>query len=538
MAQLTCYGGVGQIGGNQLLLEDGDARLFFDFGIPFSERGRFYEEYLKPRPAFGLLDPLTMGLLPPLRGIYRGDMEQGLADLWAPFQGSLKYRDLRDVQVDGVLLSHAHLDHSGYISFLRDDIPIIASATNAFVAKAVQDSGRTDFESEVVYAVPKELRANGLIEAGDWRRARAKQRPFHVLGWASLSPEAHAFWQDTPGARALAHRPLQESTTIGRLEVRCFSVDHSIPGACAFAVKTTVGWVAYTGDLRLHGSRGDLTRQFVEELKALKVAVLICEGTTADLEREDEPNYTEWHVRERALQELRQAKGLVIADFGPRNVERLLIFADVARQVGRALVVLPKDAYLLKAANLADPSIPSVQDIPDLLVYDEPKLRLDRWERAIRDECQNRLVGPDQVRLRQDDYVLCFSFYDLDQLPSIRPQPGSLYLYSSHEAFSEELQLDFRRLRAWVNHFGMRHVGLPLEELNWDVPPEEKGLHASGHADGRSLAELIRDVAPQVPIPIHIKQRGIEYFRQRALDPAIKMEVPVYGMPIDFERLT
>ena len=88
MARLTCYRGVGQIGGNQFLLEDGDARLFLDFGTPFSERGRFYEEYLKPRPGFGLLAPLTLGLLPPLRGLYRQDFEQGLPTLWDTFQDS------------------------------------------------------------------------------------------------------------------------------------------------------------------------------------------------------------------------------------------------------------------------------------------------------------------------------------------------------------------------------------------------------------------------------------------------------------------
>jgi len=84
MVQLTCYGGVGQIGGNQFLLEDGDTRLLLDFGQPFGIRGRFYEEYLKPRSSFGLLDPLFMGLVPPIRGLYRPDLEPPAVEVGPP----------------------------------------------------------------------------------------------------------------------------------------------------------------------------------------------------------------------------------------------------------------------------------------------------------------------------------------------------------------------------------------------------------------------------------------------------------------------
>ncbi|MDH4270188.1 MAG: hypothetical protein OEV52_07830, partial [Dehalococcoidia bacterium] len=80
MVKLTFYGGVGEIGGNKILLEDDERKLFLDFGYPYSKYRTFYEEYLKPRAGAGLLDLLVMGLLPQLEGIYRTDLETG--NLW------------------------------------------------------------------------------------------------------------------------------------------------------------------------------------------------------------------------------------------------------------------------------------------------------------------------------------------------------------------------------------------------------------------------------------------------------------------------
>src|SRR4030042_266545 len=100
MVKLTFYGGVNEIGGNKILLEDGEKKLFLDFGFPFKRNKQFYEEYLKPRPGAGLLDPLVMGLLPPLEGLYREDLE--IPNLWQRFSSEPVYRKLEGV--DGVLL--------------------------------------------------------------------------------------------------------------------------------------------------------------------------------------------------------------------------------------------------------------------------------------------------------------------------------------------------------------------------------------------------------------------------------------------------
>lgn len=47
----------------------------------------------------------------------------------------------REVEAEGVLLSHARYDHCGYISYLREDVPIFTGFTSALICKALQDTG-------------------------------------------------------------------------------------------------------------------------------------------------------------------------------------------------------------------------------------------------------------------------------------------------------------------------------------------------------------------------------------------------------------
>ena len=73
--RITVYGGAGEIGGNKILLEDGETRIFFDFGKPFGRYGAYFDGvFVRQRNARGLLDYLSLGMLPPLRGLLREDM--------------------------------------------------------------------------------------------------------------------------------------------------------------------------------------------------------------------------------------------------------------------------------------------------------------------------------------------------------------------------------------------------------------------------------------------------------------------------------
>jgi len=498
LVQLTCYGGINEIGGNKILLEDRNRKLLFDFGFPYKRHKFFYEEYLKPRSGAGLLDPLVMSLLPPLEGIYRDDMETPV--LWEQFRNAPLYRKLD--QIDGVLLSHAHLDHSGHISFLKNDIPVYSTVATAFIAKAMQDSGKSDFDQQVCYFGPTIRNCpTGWKQAAFLTSNMPKQqRQFCVadVDPRHLSPGAIQFWSWGFWEKISKQKELiscnMNTHKNCRFNLRCFPVDHSIPGACAWGIETSSGWIIYSGDLRLHGKRAELTERFIKEVAALRPKALVLEGTNV----QRQTNVFEYEVYEKALAAVRNSKGLVIADFSPRDVDRLLTFLEIAKTTNKQLAILPKDVYLLKTMALLEPQIPDIQKENSLVIYQDtiaskyPSL----WMRNIFQEYESKIVLADDVRSAQDQFILCFSFFDLNELPSIRPVSGSLYVYSSSEPHDEEQEIDFRRMHHWLRHFELRPFGLPMEKNgDWQIPVEERGLHASGHACGADLLDIARVIS-------------------------------------------
>jgi mRNA degradation ribonuclease J1/J2 len=78
---LAFYGGVNEIGGNKILLQDRGTKVFFDFGMSFTAKKQFYSPpFLSPKNERSLQE---LGMLPKIDDVYKFD--QTPADVDAMF---------------------------------------------------------------------------------------------------------------------------------------------------------------------------------------------------------------------------------------------------------------------------------------------------------------------------------------------------------------------------------------------------------------------------------------------------------------------
>ncbi|MDY6894307.1 MAG: MBL fold metallo-hydrolase, partial [Thermotogota bacterium] len=74
MVKITCYGGVGEIGGNKIMVEHQRSRVMLDFGKRMGFESNFFSEFLGVRTNTQLKDMITIEALPTLPGIYREEL--------------------------------------------------------------------------------------------------------------------------------------------------------------------------------------------------------------------------------------------------------------------------------------------------------------------------------------------------------------------------------------------------------------------------------------------------------------------------------
>lgn len=250
-----------EIGGTFLELQSGTGRILLDAGYPL---------FLNNEPiddSVALQDPdvlLGLGVLPDIKGLY----------LW----DSSKF--------NGVVISHAHLDHYGLLRFVNPDIPVYLSAGTF---KLIQLSNI-----------------------------------FHLIDEIALENYDIRIFE------------MHEPFSVGAFRIMPYLMDHSAFDAAAFEVSSLGKTILYTGDFRSHGRKNICFDIFIN--KARKNAdILFIEGTK--LGQQNEEVLTERELEEQIIINSRDIAGPVLFQSSSQNIDRLVSFYRAALRLRRIFIV-------------------------------------------------------------------------------------------------------------------------------------------------------------------------------------------------------
>ena len=428
MDSISFYGGVNEIGGNKILLESGETKIWLDFGQSFTMGEKYYLSWLQPRRNCGLKDYFEFNLLPKIEGLYS---ENSLIGTGFQYCESC---------FGGVFLTHAHFDHVNHISFLDPCIPVYTGKGTKLFLEAMETTS----------------------------------------GFANYG--IHDYRQFRTG----------DTIRVGDVIVKPIHVDHSIPAAYGYIIQTPNSNIVYTGDMRIHGTRADMTQEFLNEASEVEPDLMICEGTRL-ARKEKRRNLSEAQVESgvKKICEESDSKNLSVLYTHPsRDMDRLRTFYRAAESCGRTMVITPKTAHLLhrliEDEHLELPN-PARDDL--IRVYYKKKKSgtyEDKdyyiWERPYLDQ----IVTSAEISENPQDFLVNLDFYSFTELIDLRPAQGSPFIYSMSEPFTEE-DLEEEVLHNWLEHFRLKY----------------HQLHASGHMSSTELGQAVNKVKPAKLMPVH-----------------------------------
>lgn len=267
---LTIHRGAKEIGGTCVELRTDNSRILVDFGIPLvsGQKDTPFETDILNKASIDELK--AKGILPSITGLYKNESPS----------------------VDGILISHSHLDHYGLLRFIHPDIPVYMSQG-----------------------------AKELVEiSGIFTPNKIEKLNIRII-------------------------PKNKKINIGEFAVTGYLVDHSAFDALSFLIEANGKKLFYSGDFRGHGRKSVLFKRMLDN-PPTNIDYLLMEGSM--LGRTGPGGHADETSVERDIEKvLKEKMNIAFLFASSQNIDRLVSVYRACLKTGTTFVIDLYTAYIL-----------------------------------------------------------------------------------------------------------------------------------------------------------------------------------------------
>lgn len=351
--------GTKEIGGSCVEVWTDKTRIVIDFGMPLVDKcGKDFD--FSTYKSLGVEELIRQKILPDIKGLYSD----------------------ADCPVDGIVISHAHLDHYGLISYISNTRKFhMGEATHKLI----------DLSS---LFTPNKLKINNCVYF-------KREVPF-IIGDITISP----YW-----------------------------ADHSAFDAYSFLVEANGKSLFYSGDFRAHGRKAKVFKWFTHNAPK-DVDCLLLEGTSVG--RSSHNFQSEKEIEEKLIELFNEQGKINLIYSSGQNIDRLVSVYKACIRTKKIMVVDVYVAIVLKElSKFAELPYPS-KKYPDIKVifpkYVSRKLTQQGKENMLY-QFRSKKITKGEISKKPENYVILVRPSLKEYLEGIANLTGGNFIYSLWEGY-------------------------------------------------------------------------------------------------------